>query len=272
MLYADLSCSPSAATSRSPPAARGNSPCPRLAIPGRKRKKKKKRIRRCAKRVTAGESVDPCQASPRPPIPLHPSSLSSPSSSTPSTLPLSSSLSPPSGPTLLPTFVVRKRFQDRAAASLICEQVPDREAVSPFSCLLSYLRPQGLLLRLPLLTFLKQVVSCLSLALAPPACRRIRVLRPFWVLPCAAVLCSELMGSLCQPFWPSRYRCILPQPFRHLVLLLLDPLLRPVPRLFPLFPGNLASDVGYGPGEGPAALFSRSIFTICCVFCRAMLT
>ena len=42
-------------------------------------------------------------------------------------------------------------------APLVCEKVVDREAVPPSSCLLSHLRPQGLLLR--------------SLVLTPPARR-----------------------------------------------------------------------------------------------------
>jgi len=44
LLCTVLSCSPSAATSSSPPAARGNSPCPRPACPERKKERKKERL------------------------------------------------------------------------------------------------------------------------------------------------------------------------------------------------------------------------------------
>jgi len=43
ILYTVLSCSPSTATSHSPPVARGNSPCPRLACPKKKERKKERK-------------------------------------------------------------------------------------------------------------------------------------------------------------------------------------------------------------------------------------
>ena len=65
-------------------------------------------------------------------------------------------------------------------------------AVLPFPCLLSYFRPQDLLLSLPFPEVLEQMFPRLCPVLAPPAGRAVCVFRPFQVLPSAAVPRSEL--------------------------------------------------------------------------------
>jgi len=99
--------------------------------------------------------------------------------------------------------------QDRSSAPLVCQQVPDRESILASSRFLSNFCPQGLLLRSPLLAVLEQVLPGLRLVLAPPACRRIRVLCPLQVLCCAAVPRPELVKSFRQSFRAFCYRCLL---------------------------------------------------------------
>ena len=136
ILYTVLSHSPSASTSHSPPVARGDSPCPRLACPQSVVLKRERKERKSDK-VTA-DSLHRNGNGKRnfPSLPDFPSSsvLSSSSSSSSSRLMkpglrfLSGSDGTPRGPTLLLTFAVRKksRLLFLGQASCLLERFANR--------------------------------------------------------------------------------------------------------------------------------------------------
>jgi len=96
ILYTVLSCSPSTATSHSPPVARGNSPCPRLACPKKKergqkrpceRMERKNRSDRMKESSTQGKARSHSSSSPisyPPPLPCPDPVLEDPSELPPS--------------------------------------------------------------------------------------------------------------------------------------------------------------------------------------------
>jgi len=172
---------------------------------------------------------------PQSPSSLHPSPFPSPSSSTTSTLPLSSSMSSPGtgitpalGPTLLPTFVVRKKprigLVHRSSADR--SRIVKRSFPLPVSFRTSAHR---LLLWLPFLAVLEQVFSCLCLVLTPSTLCSVCVLCSLQVLTCATVPRSELVEAPCQALRRSLHHSIRPLVLWRSVLLSPDSLLGPAP-------------------------------------------
>jgi len=174
ILYTVLSCSPSAAPSSSPPAGRGDSPCPRPACPPKRERERKKEGKRESKskkeRDTTKEKDKRAW--------LRRSYIS------PLPLPHCSWLQLP-WPHPRPHLRRSQEVQDRSSAPLVRKQFPDCEPVLPSSCLFPYLCPHYLLLRPPPVAILEQVFPRLRLVLTPPALCRVRALRPLQVLACS---------------------------------------------------------------------------------------
>jgi len=123
-------------------------------------------------------------------------------------------------------------------------------AVLPFPCLLSYFRPQDLLLPLPSPAVLEQLFPRLRPVLAPPAGRAVCILRPFQVLPSAAVPRSELVKASRQVLWRSLHHPVWPLVFCQLVFPSPDPLFSPAPCFAPLLLCYFPPQIGQGPGWG----------------------
>jgi len=90
-----------------------------------------------------------------------------------------------------------EEVQYRLPAPLIRQEVPDLPSVFPLPRLLPYLRPQDLLLGLPLRTHLEEVLSSLIRVPAPPTLRGGPILRPIEVLPSQAVPRLDLIEAEC---------------------------------------------------------------------------
>jgi len=86
-----------------------------------------------------------------------------------------------------------EEVQYRPPTPLVRQEVPDLSPALPPSGLLPHLRPQYLLLGLPLRTLLEEVLPSLVRVPAPPALWGGSVLRPVEVLPRYAVPCLELV-------------------------------------------------------------------------------
>jgi len=99
------------------------------------------------------------------------------------------------------------------------------------------------------------MLSGLLLALAPPALRRVPVLRPFQVLAGETVPCLQLVVPRGAPLGASGYRSARLLLARHPVLLCGDPVPYPLAGLVPLLRRDFPLDVRERPSKARSSLW-----------------
>ena len=93
----------------------------------------------------------------------------------------------------------RNEVKHRPTAPLFRQEVSDLPPILLLPSLLRHLRPQNLLLGLPLRTHLEEVFQGLLLVLAPPVLRDVPILSPVEVLSSQAVLRFEVVEPCDKP-------------------------------------------------------------------------
>jgi len=130
------------------------------------------------------------------------------------------------------------------AAPPIGQEVPHLLPVLPPPRLLLHLRPQDLLLRLPLGALLEEVVPGLRSVPAPPALRGGPALCPVEILPGQAVPRLELVEPRGELLGAPSYHATGPLALRQLVLLLIGSAPHPLAYLHPLLLRDSPLEVG----------------------------